>query len=57
MNTPGTTEGNWHWRFDWQQVESGLARKICETLTAGKRCPAKPEPAEAGQQDGGTRPA
>jgi len=20
MNTPGTTEGNWHWRFDWSQL-------------------------------------
>ena len=20
MNTPGTTEGNWHWRFQWDQV-------------------------------------
>jgi len=20
MNTPGTTEGNWHWRFSWEQV-------------------------------------
>lgn len=20
MNTPGTTEGNWHWRFDWAQL-------------------------------------
>lgn len=20
MNTPGTATGNWHWRFDWQQL-------------------------------------
>ncbi|WP_394752153.1 4-alpha-glucanotransferase [Crenothrix sp.] len=20
MNTPGTTEGNWHWRFQWEQL-------------------------------------
>lgn len=20
MNTPGTIEGNWHWRFDWSQL-------------------------------------
>jgi len=20
MNTPGTTTGNWHWRFDWSQL-------------------------------------
>ncbi len=22
MNRPGTTEGNWHWRFDWSQLTS-----------------------------------
>ena len=22
MNTPGTTEGNWRWRFDWSQLSS-----------------------------------
>jgi 4-alpha-glucanotransferase len=21
MNTPGTASGNWHWRFNWQQLE------------------------------------
>lgn len=27
MNTPGTTSGNWGWRFDWEQVDSArLAR-------------------------------
>jgi len=20
MNTPGTSSGNWHWRFNWQQL-------------------------------------
>jgi 4-alpha-glucanotransferase len=25
MNTPGTTLGNWHWRFDWSQVPPDLA--------------------------------
>lgn len=24
MNTPGTTEGNWKWRFGWQQVNDNL---------------------------------
>jgi 4-alpha-glucanotransferase len=23
MNHPGTTEGNWNWRFAWDQVEPG----------------------------------
>lgn len=25
MNLPGTTSGNWRWRFEWSQVEDGLA--------------------------------
>ncbi|MEE2732823.1 MAG: 4-alpha-glucanotransferase [Pseudomonadota bacterium] len=28
MNTPGTTEGNWRWRFQWSQVDGGLADKM-----------------------------
>lgn len=24
MNTPGTTEGNWRWRFQWEQVPGDL---------------------------------
>ncbi|MEJ2528920.1 MAG: 4-alpha-glucanotransferase [Gammaproteobacteria bacterium] len=28
MNTPGTTEGNWLWRFKWDQVDPGLAAKL-----------------------------
>ena len=33
MNTPGTTEGNWGWRFDWEMVPETLAgrvRQLCE---------------------------
>ncbi|MCK5383077.1 MAG: 4-alpha-glucanotransferase [Gammaproteobacteria bacterium] len=29
MNAPGTTTGNWSWRFTWDQVSPDLARKIC----------------------------
>lgn len=25
MNTPGTASGNWHWRFNWQQLTAGQA--------------------------------
>jgi 4-alpha-glucanotransferase len=25
MNTPGTTQGNWSWRFRWDQIASSLA--------------------------------
>ncbi len=28
MNTPGTTENNWHWRFDWPQLPQGLEQRI-----------------------------
>jgi 4-alpha-glucanotransferase len=28
MNMPGTTEGNWMWRFSWDQVEEDLAERI-----------------------------
>ncbi len=28
MNTPGTSGGNWCWRFDWRQVEPGLAGRL-----------------------------
>lgn len=28
MNVPGTTEGNWRWRFDWDQVPDDLAARL-----------------------------
>lgn len=28
MNTPGTVEGNWGWRFDWAQVPPVLAGRL-----------------------------
>jgi 4-alpha-glucanotransferase len=28
MNTPGTTAGNWDWRFAWEQVDAGLAPRL-----------------------------
>ena len=28
MNTPGTTEGNWAWRFQWSWVADDLAERI-----------------------------
>jgi 4-alpha-glucanotransferase len=28
MNTPGTTSGNWQWRFDWEQVGDGLSERV-----------------------------
>jgi 4-alpha-glucanotransferase len=28
MNTPGVTDGNWHWRFHWDMLEPELAARI-----------------------------
>lgn len=28
MNRPGTTEGNWKWRFDWSQVTPDIAERV-----------------------------
>jgi 4-alpha-glucanotransferase len=28
MNTPGTTEGNWRWRFDWSQLSEENAGRF-----------------------------
>lgn len=28
MNIPGTTSGNWQWRFRWEQLEEGLSERI-----------------------------
>lgn len=28
MNTPGVTEGNWRWRFHWDQLPEELAEKL-----------------------------
>lgn len=47
MNTPGTLEGNWLWRFDWPDVPVGLAHRIREVLAACDRLP----PASTGPVD------
>lgn len=28
LNTPGTTQGNWRWRFDWSEVPPERAREL-----------------------------
>jgi 4-alpha-glucanotransferase len=38
MNTPGTIEGNWEWRFVWDQVRSGLANRLYELAALYGRC-------------------
>ena len=37
MNTPGTTEGNWRWRFSWDQLTPEAKKRLKElTLQAGR---------------------
>lgn len=33
MNTPGTSTGNWHWRFNWQQLTETQTKSIAEEIT------------------------
>jgi len=28
MNTPGTTSGNWRWRFEWDQLTEDIGAKL-----------------------------
>ena len=28
MNTPGTTHGNWQWRFDWAQLTPDIPERL-----------------------------
>ncbi|MEJ2115729.1 MAG: 4-alpha-glucanotransferase, partial [Gammaproteobacteria bacterium] len=37
MNTPGTTENNWQWRFKWQQIDEDLPTKLSSLLKSCKR--------------------
>ncbi|MDO9366678.1 MAG: 4-alpha-glucanotransferase [Methylotenera sp.] len=37
MNTPGTTTGNWHWRFNWQQLSVEQKASITELIKRTKR--------------------
>ena len=39
MNVPGVAEGNWNWRFSWDQVPDTLVRDIHRLLDAHKRLP------------------
>jgi len=32
MNTPGTAENNWHWRFNWSQIQPDLAAQLRELI-------------------------
>ncbi len=32
MNTPGTTQGNWRWRFQWEWLEGEMEHKLREAV-------------------------
>lgn len=37
MNTPGTCSGNWHWRFQWQQLSAEQQKNIKRAIKQSKR--------------------
>ena len=37
MNRPGTTQGNWSWRFEWAQLPPDLARRLAALAAATGR--------------------
>lgn len=39
MNTPGTTENNWSWRFRKEDLNPALQEKLIELVKWGERCP------------------
>lgn len=38
MNTPGTENGNWGWRFSWDALSPDLAVRLLEQLQKARRC-------------------
>ena len=37
MNTPGTTEGNWSWRFSWDQVGNEVVNELLGAISISGR--------------------
>lgn len=37
MNTPGTSSGNWHWRFNWQQLSTEQKKTIAKVIARTRR--------------------
>lgn len=37
MNTPGTTENNWRWQFDWDELPDGLDQRIKALVDGSQR--------------------
>ncbi|MEK6543973.1 MAG: 4-alpha-glucanotransferase [Elusimicrobiota bacterium] len=38
MNTPGTTKGNWRWKFAWRAIKPSLARRLQMLGRVNRRC-------------------
>jgi 4-alpha-glucanotransferase len=39
MNVPGTAEGNWTWRFRWEQVQPELPARLTKLIKLYGRAP------------------
>jgi 4-alpha-glucanotransferase len=39
MNRPGTAEGNWQWRFSWDQVDDELPARLTHLVALYGRAP------------------
>jgi len=39
MNTPGTIEGNWQWRFNWAQLNDEMGQTLVHSILQNKRNP------------------
>ncbi len=37
MNIPGTSSGNWHWRFNWQQLQPAQQKNITDMISRSGR--------------------
>ena len=44
MNTPGTPDGNWTWRFSWRDIPDDLACHMLKKLKHTQRCENLPHP-------------
>ncbi len=40
MNFPGTVDGNWEWRFTWEQIEPWMTHRMYELTALYGRCDA-----------------
>ena len=38
MNTPGTIEDNWRWRYSWEQVDDTLPARLAKLVHLYSRC-------------------